>query len=149
MDLRQDVPRSPYALLAGRAWLPRAIDKAHAKAAGTLGDYLFPGPFDVEFLAFLGLTVETFTEAVAAAGDDAAVIAWVDQVAYRSPEAWDAWRLWMWGQGPDPANGGAVFAKRLAEVAPGRTDIRTWCHLLAVEEGYPVPDGATEVTGQL
>jgi hypothetical protein len=57
--------------------------------------------------------------------------------------------VWLWGQGPDPANGGEVFAKRLAEYAPGRTDIRTWCHLLAVEEGYPVPAGATEVTGRL
>jgi hypothetical protein len=149
VDLRRDVPRIPYALLARRAWLPRAIDKARAKAAGTLGDYLFPGPFDEAFLTFLGLTVDAFTAAVVAAADDGAVMAWVDEVADRSPEAWESWRLWMWGQGPDPAHGGVVFAHRLAEVALGRPDIRTWCHLLAVEERHPVPDGATDVMGQL
>lgn len=146
MDLRHTVPRSPYALLAGRAWLPRAIDKARAKHAGTLGEFLFPGPLDEEMVAFLGITLPAFEAAVAAAADDAAVVAWLDGATAKTAEEWDGWRRWLWGHGPVVERGRQIFARRLAEVAPGRTDIRTWCHLLAVEEGHPVPEDALALT---
>jgi hypothetical protein len=141
MDLRHAVPRSPFAVLDGYAWLPRAIDKARAKQAGTLGEYWFPGPFDDDFLAFLGVSVTAFELAVAEAADDDAVLAWVSRTTGKTQSERETWRQRLWAAGPDPANGGQVFAKRLAEVAPGRTDIRTWCHLLAAEEGHPLPEG--------
>src|SRR5690242_9953129 len=92
VDLNHTVPRSPYALLAGRAWLPRAIDKARAKRAGTLGDFWFPGPLDEDFLTFLGVTQDAFEAAVAAAADDAAVVAWLDGTTSKSPADWEQWR---------------------------------------------------------
>jgi hypothetical protein len=142
MDLTTQVPRSPYAVLDGYAWLPRAIDKARAKRAGKLGEYWFPGPFDDEFLAFLGVSLAEFEAAVAASADDAGVLAWLEQKVGKTAEERDTFRRWLWADVPTPENGGASFAKRLAEFAPGRTDIRTWCQLLALEEGYPVPDEA-------
>src|SRR3712207_2669692 len=39
MDLTQTVPRSPYEVLGGIVFLPRAIDKMRAHLSGTKGEY--------------------------------------------------------------------------------------------------------------
>ncbi|MEO5656188.1 MAG: DUF5069 domain-containing protein, partial [Nitrospiria bacterium] len=46
LDLSREVPRSPRDRLGGLVHLGRMIDKARAKSAGTLSDYLYPCPLD-------------------------------------------------------------------------------------------------------
>jgi Domain of unknown function (DUF5069) len=83
------------ATLDGYAWLPRMIDKARAKRAGTLGSIVHPCPVDKRCLARLGVAFSTFIESVAASATDAEVLArlrehgiapaveqWFDAVAY-------------------------------------------------------------------
>ena len=69
MDLTRDVPRSPYDSLGGIVFLPRAIDKARADAAGALGEYMSRRGFSVDLFEFLGIDVDGFHAAVARARD--------------------------------------------------------------------------------
>lgn len=51
-------------MLGGFAWLGRMIDKARAKQAGLLGDYISLCPFDKGFLARTRIAPEAFTDMV-------------------------------------------------------------------------------------
>ena len=53
MDLRNSYPRSVHEPLGGYVHLGRMIDKARAKHAGTLGEYIYPCPLDHRLLDFL------------------------------------------------------------------------------------------------
>ena len=64
LDLRRDVPRSGRDMLAGFAWLGRTADKARAKRAGTLGDYISLCPMDEGFLARTGVSDDEFLELI-------------------------------------------------------------------------------------
>lgn len=78
-DLRTEPPRRWNEELGGVAWLPRIIDKARAHRAGLLGSYLYGhSPYDDAFLGILGLTYAAFSELVAAAADDDAVLRALD-----------------------------------------------------------------------
>ncbi|MBV8688550.1 MAG: DUF5069 domain-containing protein [Candidatus Eremiobacteraeota bacterium] len=58
--------------------LPRAIDKARAYIAGTLGDYTYCGcSVNAQLFETLGITEDEFLEAVRTAKDDEDVAAWV------------------------------------------------------------------------
>ena len=75
-DLRTGPPRRSTDALDGIIWLPRVIDNLRASRAGTLGDYILSqSPMDGYLLHRLGLTHRELEEIVAAAPDDAAVIA--------------------------------------------------------------------------
>lgn len=67
-------PRNGNQVIAGIPWLARMIDKARAKAKGTLGDYVYPCVRDQRLLAELRLTAEQFSQIVAKSDDDQAVI---------------------------------------------------------------------------
>jgi len=78
------------ATLDGYAWLPRMIDKARAKRAGTLGTAVHPCPVDRRCLALLGIDAGTFGAIVARAGDDDAAV--LDGLrAAGAASARDAW----------------------------------------------------------
>ncbi|MEC4683318.1 MAG: DUF5069 domain-containing protein [Nitrospirota bacterium] len=53
-------PRSGRDQLFGIPWLARAIDKGRMALSGSLGDYVFPCPVDLEVLSFLSLSEEEF-----------------------------------------------------------------------------------------
>jgi uncharacterized protein (DUF1778 family) len=79
LDLRRRPPRAARETLLGFYLLPRTIDKLRAELPG--GD---PGLYlnhDTGFSAFvvrrLGLKMDEFRDAVAAANDEADVIAWL------------------------------------------------------------------------
>ena len=75
-DLFHQAPRRWSDTLDGIRWLPRLIDKARAAAAGSLGDYLYgQSPVDRGLLHALALSHRAFAQIVAAAPDDAAVLA--------------------------------------------------------------------------
>ena len=70
LDLRTNVPRSGKVMIAGFAWLGRAADKARAKVAGTIGDYVFVCPIDKGFLALTQVTEDEFLELIARGASD-------------------------------------------------------------------------------
>ncbi len=91
-DLRDEAPRRWNERIDGIAWLPRLIDKTRAAHAGTLGAYLYgQSPVDRACLRALRLSHADFARIVAAAPDDAAVLA---ALRDRDPEALDRVRRW-------------------------------------------------------
>lgn len=138
MDLTKNYPRSPNARLLELPMLPRAIDKARAALAGTLGEYVYgkKSPFDMALLDFLGLTPERFLEAVRTSPDDLAVVKWLRTYArlFTPVEAEDFARIFL-NDGDDDADR-ARFAARKAKL-PVRVQprVKGWADLLDVDEG--------------
>jgi uncharacterized protein DUF5069 len=65
LDLRSGFPRSGRDMLAGFAWLGRMADKARAKRAEMLGDYISLCPMDKGFLSRAGVPEDEFIELIA------------------------------------------------------------------------------------
>jgi hypothetical protein len=79
LDLRNRPPRGPRETMLGFYLLPRTVDKLRAELpGGNLGEYL---NHDIGFSAYvvrrLGLDMDEFRDAVAAAADEAAVATWL------------------------------------------------------------------------
>jgi hypothetical protein len=79
LDLRKQPPRGPRETLLGFYFLPRTIDKLRAELrGGNVGAYL---NHDTGFSAYvvrrLGLNMNEFRAAVAAARDEGAVVEWI------------------------------------------------------------------------
>lgn len=126
-DLTQHPPRSPRARLGGYAMLPRSIDKARAKAAGKLGEYLFPNPMDKWLLEFMGIEAEAFQTFVAQDKSDTEVLDWVTVHASPQRSVWEiaAWSAWLEALAPGNARRHRMFAEQLSQHAPDRDDIHT------------------------
>jgi Domain of unknown function (DUF5069) len=142
MDLTLTPPRSPFDTLGGVRWLPRMIDRARASLAGTLGEYDYPTVVDRMLFEFFKTDADAFLGAVRATPKDDDLLAWL--LAARggaTPVAEiDAFNQRISSRSPagDPERE-ATFRERLAAAKCERTDITTFFQLLAVEEGYPVP----------
>lgn len=136
MDLTQSFPRGPRERLAGIAMLPRTIDKARARIAGTLGEYFYDCPMDKRLFETLGVSGEDFAALVARAPDDDAVVA---ALRARGPmpsgDALESHNAAIGSWSPSSDEGRARFIAARDRVAPGRDDVRTWTDLLDVEEG--------------
>ncbi len=66
---------------------PRAIDKARAHLAGTLGEYVFCGcPVNQMLFDTIGTTEDDFLEAVRTSPTDADVATWIAQRVRPDPE---------------------------------------------------------------
>jgi mannose-6-phosphate isomerase-like protein (cupin superfamily) len=77
------------ATLDGYVWLPRMIDKARAKRAGTLGDAVHPCPVDRRTLKHLGVRYADFRAIIGRTETDEEVLA--ELRALGIPSAQDAW----------------------------------------------------------
>ncbi|HZY96049.1 MAG TPA: DUF5069 domain-containing protein [Candidatus Cybelea sp.] len=79
LDLRKHAPRGPRETLLGFYFLPRTIDKLRAELpGGNLGAYLnHERGFSAYVVRRLGLDMNEFRDAVAAAADEAEVVAWL------------------------------------------------------------------------
>lgn len=143
MDLTRDMPRSPYASLGGIVFLPRAIDKARAEAAGALGEYVSRRGFSTEMLEFLGLDIDAFHAAVAANATDDEVLAWVQaNMAERSTDEIAAWNAMMMTRGPATPELEAWYREFLENIGQGhRTDLSRHFDRLDLDEGRDVPLG--------
>ncbi|HET8761337.1 MAG TPA: DUF5069 domain-containing protein [Nitrospiria bacterium] len=128
-------PRSPKQLLGGYAHLARMIDKARAKAAGTLGEYIYPCPLDQALLEFLGLDADAVFD-VAKRGTDDEVLRWGQERATpRSAKDIAAWNQTFFARKPTDEKKLQYFIEIRNRVAPHRTDVTTWVDLLDLEEG--------------
>jgi len=93
LDLRAAPPRSPRAELASVVFLPRSIDKVRASLpGGDLGSYRIAG-FSAQMLETLGISLESFTDAVRAARNDADVAAFIS--AESSAEGRERWNAFV------------------------------------------------------
>jgi hypothetical protein len=63
-------PRARGMVIGGIPWLARIADKARAKLAGRIGDYIYPCPADQRFLQDVEMSAEAFTEMVGQCADD-------------------------------------------------------------------------------
>ncbi len=136
LDLTKQPPRSPNAKLAGIVSLPRLIDKTRAHEEGVIGAYDIDCPHDKPLLAFLGVDFRTFAAKIKSFNyDDDHIASWVTGLlAGKTPRDLqdfnDKRRAW----GPD-AHSAVYFEKLRRQVAPERTDVRTWFALLDLDEG--------------
>jgi hypothetical protein len=134
LDLNTIYPRSPKQLLGGYAHLARMIDKARAKAAGTLGEYVYPCPLDKALLEFLGLGADAVFE-IATGGTDDEVVRWVQERATpNSAKDIAVWNQAFFARKPTDENKLQYFLEIRNRVAPHRTDVTTWVDLLDLEE---------------
>lgn len=134
--------RSPRDTLGGYVILPRLIDKVRLHATGRLPPEYFPqllggeGTLDWRFLTFTGLDPEALRDAILAAPDDAAVLAWVERHATAHTDAEKrAWAQAIATYRPDPER-----ARRRAQRYPGvaaRFDVATLSlfDLIDLDEG--------------
>ncbi len=75
IDLTTAQPRGMDETLGGYVWLPRMIDKARAKQAGTLGTYVHPCPVDRTALGRMRVDYATFKRIIMATETDDEVLA--------------------------------------------------------------------------
>ena len=135
MDLTKQYPRSPRERLGGMSILPRAIDKARAQLAGTLGDYIY---FDCVINRMLfntfGVTEDEFLESVRQSQTDQDVLQWVEE--YVRPERYKVEEMNQKLETAEPtAEQREYFQKELQAADPGNTTVKTWADLLDLEEG--------------
>jgi hypothetical protein len=72
-----EFPRPGRSEYGGYLWLLRVFDKARARAAGTIHDYIYPCPIDRGVFERWGITSAEFDEAIASNGTDDAILQWV------------------------------------------------------------------------
>jgi hypothetical protein len=126
-DLTQFPPRSPRVRLGGYVMLPRSIDKARAKAAGKIGEYLFPNPMDKWLLEFAGVEADAILAFVATGKSDTEILAWITTNGSPRRAAWEiaAFSTWLENLAAGNVRRHKMFAEQLAEHAPEREDIYT------------------------
>jgi hypothetical protein len=135
MDLTKDYPRSPRDELGGVKLLPRAIDKARAQAAGTLGEYVYYGcRLNLRLFNALGVTEDEFLDAVRTSPDDAAVLEWIEEFVRPERQTIESLNAWVEHNEPSPQER-EVFCSELEKVDPGNDSVATWTDLIDLEEG--------------
>jgi len=140
MDLRNSVPRSPFAELQGFVWLPRMIDKARATAAGTQGEYHYDCPLDQKFLAFYGLSAADFLDEIKTGATDGQLVKYVqDHALPHSAEEVHQFKVALLDTPPADPEKLAYLKEYQQRVAPGRTDLTSFARVIAVEENHPLP----------
>ncbi len=139
MDLTQGVPRGPREKLGGLVHLGRMIDKARAKVAETLGEYMYPCPLDQSLLSFLGLSADNFLVAICEQ-EDGAVVQWLRvQGHLPSAEKVEVWNQTFLSHSPDSEDSRSHFLQLRHQIAPDRLDVTAWVDLLDLDEGRVVP----------
>jgi hypothetical protein len=123
--------------------LARAIDKARAQLAGTLGEYIYYGcRFNLRLFNTLGVTEDEFLEAVRTSPDDGAVLEWVRD--FVQPEAAKIEQMNAWVESNEPsAQEREEFTRELESVDPGNGSARTWTDLVDLEEGRAKKESST------
>ncbi|MBV8602439.1 MAG: DUF5069 domain-containing protein [Candidatus Eremiobacteraeota bacterium] len=142
MDLTKTYPRSVREKYQGLVQLGRTIDKGKAELAGTLGEYRYDCPMDQHLFEYLGTNGNEFLDAIKKG--DAAIESFVKSLlAKKTPAEIEEFnREWL-DHGPAPGSDGEKYFLNLRnEVAPDRTDVKSWPDLLDLDEKRPVPQRA-------
>jgi hypothetical protein len=141
MDLTTSYPRSVRDKVAGVVMLARTIDKAKAKAKGTLGEYHYNCPMDQAVFGVLGIDHEKFLATVTSAKNDAEIEAYAKSFAEKKSAAEiEAWNAGFLQYAPAPGSEAETYFLDLRkQVAPERTDVTAWADLLDLDEKRNVP----------
>ena len=137
VDLTVGPPRSPHAKdVAGCHGVARMADKARAARAGKIGEYKYgeDSGQDRRILEFLGISEAGFQEAAVNNPNDVEIGDWVLEQSGKGADEIAAFNERMANWGPEDESSRAYFEKRLQEVAPTRTDIKTWAALQDVDD---------------
>jgi len=139
MDLTKEHPRSVREQWQGIVQLGRTIDKGKAKAHGNLGEYHYNCPMDQAVFEFLGIDHDKLLDVIKSAKNDADIAAFTQgYVGAKSREEIERWnRDWLAHEPEGP--GRETFLSLRSQVAPDRTDVKTWADLLDLDEGREVP----------
>ncbi len=127
MDLTRQPPRRPSnAGVAGITGLARMIDKARGHKAETIGAFKYgdPSGLDVEVLEFINMNAAEFAAAVAELDDEALGELALER-AQKSPAEIDDFNEEHLTREPQDELHERLLAERIAQYAPGRTDIKT------------------------
>jgi len=135
-DLTQHSPRSPRSRLGGYVILPRTIDKARAKTAGTLGEYVYPGPLDKRFFEFVKIDPEALYAEVQTGKGDGEILEWIQKNAGYKPSPWE---ILQWSAYNEARVADSIQAKErvlgsVTKLAPKRIDILTGFDLLDLDD---------------
>jgi hypothetical protein len=139
MDLTKNFPRSPRQRVEGIAMLARTIDKARAKEAGRLGEYIYDCPMDRKLFTTLATTQDEFSSVVSRSKGDEGVVAWLRQRTRPSADEIEAHNLAIENWKPSSPQGRARFEAQRDLIAPGRSDAESWTDLIEIEEGRMTP----------
>ena len=135
-DLTQHPPRSPRSRLGGYVILPRTLDKARAKAAGALGEYVYPGPLDKRFFEFVKIDPDALFAEVQIGKGDGEILEWIQQTAGYKPAAWEIlqWSAYNEARVPDTIQAKERVLGAITKLAPKRADILTGFDLLELDD---------------
>ncbi len=141
MDLTQTYPTSVKTELHGVVQLARTIDKGKAKAHGNLGEYHYNCPMDAAIFSFLGIDHEALLDVISKAKSDQEISDYVAPFIHKKSESEIAdWNAQWLASGPAPGTDSEKFFQSLLQqVAPERTDIKSWADVLDLDEHRPVP----------
>ncbi len=140
---RQNVPRSPKALLGGIAHLGRFIDKIRLRHAGHIRDYNYiTVGFDKYLIDFLGIDANSFEQRVLAGGTDEELLDWVKAHGRKpSDEEIAQWSKQLLASGPKDDAARQRFQGRLQEIATKRgvavsslPPVSTWADVIELDE---------------
>jgi len=137
VDLTVGPPRSPHSKdVAGCHGVARMADKARAARAGKIGEYKYgeDSGKDRRILEFLDVSPDDFQEAAVNNPNDIEIGDWVLEQSGKGADEIAAFNERMANWGPEDESSRAYFEKRLQEVAPTRTDIKTWAALQDVDD---------------
>lgn len=136
--------RSPYAKVGGIVLVARLIDKVRLNDQGQLpqGYHLgfIPGnrTFDDRFCRFIGISYETFTDAVRLGGSDEEILERCLQAGQRpSEEQIEVWNTFMIKRGWRDSGTPSFLRSRQEAGLSHREDLVTFFDLMDAEEGHP------------
>ena len=136
MDLTCQPPRRPTNLsIAGIIGVARMTDKARAHNEETLGEYIYGenSGLDRRVLAFLGISAEAYAAAVEE-HNDFTLGQWVLESSGKTTAEITAFNEAVINQLPDTEAAKQRLKDRLAQFAPGRTDITTALQSMALDD---------------
>jgi hypothetical protein len=137
VDLTVGPPRSPHSKdVAGCHGVGRMADKARAARAGKIGEYKYgeDSGQDRRILEFLGISEDDFQEAAVNNPNDVEIGTWMLENSGKGADEIAAFNERMANWGPEDESSRAYFEQRRQEVAPTRTDIKTWADLQDVDD---------------
>ncbi|MDX2079511.1 MAG: DUF5069 domain-containing protein [Terrimicrobiaceae bacterium] len=126
LDLTQRPPRSPRSRLGGYVILPRILDKARARHAGTIGDYVYNSTLDGLFFRFVGLNPDELFEQVKTGAGDWQILKWIEtKISPKQPWEISAWSDYAADFTFHDLEGREWLTDEIRRINPDRDDIQT------------------------
>jgi len=135
-DLTQHPPRSPRVRLGGYVILARILDKARAKAAGKIGEYIYDCPNDKRFFNFVQINADALYAEIQTGKGDGEILEWINQHAGHRPQPWEIaqWSAYHEARVADSIQSKERVLKAVTAIAPHRADVLTGFDLLDLDD---------------